>query len=200
MRAAPRLEDNGQVQQPSVIEEAASHEIYASLLGIRRRVAPPLLEATGAALIESEDDENDTSQEKAQPTTSLIQSLKKSEETVMSSLRLDKSNKGFEMLSKMGWKESEGGLGRDRQGPMLPIKTVFKSDKKGLGVGKPKPARVTHSQAPAKDDTPKQETKAERKRRQRSEREREECRNKKIRMMLRTDISDEYEQLYMKLR
>ena len=42
------------------------------------------------------------------------------------------SNKGFKMLSKMGWSEG-GGLGKDQQGRVEPVRAEARSERAGLG-------------------------------------------------------------------
>ena len=42
------------------------------------------------------------------------------------------SNKGFKMLSKMGWSEG-GGLGKDRQGRVEPVRAEVRAERVGLG-------------------------------------------------------------------
>ena len=49
---------------------------------------------------------------------------------VDSSIR--RSNKGFKMLSKMGWSEG-GGLGKDRQGRVEPVRAEGRAERVGLG-------------------------------------------------------------------
>ena len=50
----------------------------------------------------------------------------------LSSLSLNASNKGYQILSSMGWKDRDGGLGRKRQGSLAPIKKQLKRGKEGL--------------------------------------------------------------------
>ena len=136
------------------------------------------------------------------------------------SLSLDKSNKGYTMLSAMGWSEESGGLGRSRQGEMLPVKTTLKMDKRGLGSSSTKrgkrsaqgsaEARITHkhhdieaaagrNHTPQAEAGPSGETKAERKKRKKQEAEKASRNDRRVRMMLRSDIPPEYEDLYMQL-
>lgn len=185
-----------------MVEEVPSHEIYASLLGIQRK---PLLSVSscpknspGATVIPIEEAEI--------PRSSFGQAYQRAQETKFSSLAIQPSNKGFKLLEKMGWKECEGGLGRNRQGSLLPVKTMLKDDKKGLGASPRKRARVTHRRKGKKgNNTPQEtkklphETKAQRKWRLRTEREKQHNDAKKIRLMLRTDVGDEYEKLYRQL-
>ena len=49
---------------------------------------------------------------------------------VNSSIR--SSNKGFKMLSKMGWNEG-GGLGKDQQGRVEPVRADVRTERAGLG-------------------------------------------------------------------
>ena len=46
--------------------------------------------------------------------------------------KLEKSNKGFKMLSKMGWKDGDG-LGKDKKGRVNPVQVKEKNDRVGLG-------------------------------------------------------------------
>ena len=134
------------------------------------------------------------------------------------SLSLDKSNKGYAMLTSMGWSEESGGLGRSRQGEMLPVKTTLKMDKRGLGSSSRKrgkrsaqgsaEARITHKHhdieaAAGGNHTPQAgpsgETKAERKKRKKKEAEKASRNDRRVRMMLRSDIPPEYEDLYVQL-
>ena len=121
--------------------------------------------------------------------------------TTRSCLKLDHSNKGFRLLSQLGWKENEGGLGRRRQGNLEPIKTMLQRNKMGLGaaaaVGSKMKARITHLPKPPKTmHRPNQHVgKKFREREQASS----SCRDKEIRFMLRTDVSEEYVELYRSL-
>ena len=42
------------------------------------------------------------------------------------------SNKGFKMLSRMGWSEG-GGLGKDQQGRVEPVRAEVRTERAGLG-------------------------------------------------------------------
>ncbi|ETV91230.1 hypothetical protein H310_14095 [Aphanomyces invadans] len=53
------------------------------------------------------------------------------------------SNKGYKMLTSMGWKAGEG-LGAEKQGRKAPVPTCFKRDRAGLGK-KNLPLHVTHT-------------------------------------------------------
>lgn len=136
------------------------------------------------------------------------------------SLSLDNSNKGYAMLSAMGWSEDGGGLGKSRQGTMLPVKTALKMDKRGLGSGTARrrgkrpgqgnaEARITHKhddieaaagrKKGSEADRSHRESKAERKKRQKQEAEKASRDDRRARLMLRSDIPPEYEDLYMQL-
>jgi hypothetical protein len=52
------------------------------------------------------------------------------------------SNPGYQLLLRHGWTEGHG-LGANAQGTVLPISTVLKNDKMGLGYGQAE-AKVTH--------------------------------------------------------
>lgn len=107
-----------------------------------------------------------------------------------SQISLDKSNKGFRLLEKMGWKEIQGGLGSRRQGILEPIQTTLKNDKRGIGSVKKLPSKVTHLMGRNKQ---KQQTSlgtdavilqdgA--------------SRSKKARMLITSDLPDEYFSLF----
>jgi len=133
----------------------------------------------------------------------------------LSSISLDKRNRGHAMLRRMGWSEDGGGLGKNRQGGMAPVKTELKLDRKGLGASagrKKTKARVTHkhehiaaaggcavSAVQGSDGTACSESKSERKRRLKAEKERAARKDKRVRMMLSYDVPPEHEELYMKL-
>ncbi|KAL7287721.1 hypothetical protein TKK_0018109 [Trichogramma kaykai] len=56
---------------------------------------------------------------------------------------ISKQNKGYQIMLNTGWDE-EGGLGPSGEGQKYPVKTILKRDRKGLGQGKQKDAKVTH--------------------------------------------------------
>jgi hypothetical protein len=199
--------DDGDAQQqspPTIVEDIPSHEIYASLLGIKRK--PALATASVISNNSSSSGvmvvETDTSIPPAPTPSAFGRAFAKSQELPpLSNLLLDNSNKGFQLLQKMGWEERDGGLGRNRQGSLLPVTTVrLEDNRKGVGAQqqrKTKP-RITHY-PPAPKTTECPESKGQRKRRLRAEREQDSRDAKRIRMMLRTDVADEYEQLYTSL-
>jgi len=51
----------------------------------------------------------------------------------MRKVQLPDRNVGFAMLAKMGFDETDGGLGASRQGRLEPIATALKMDRSGLG-------------------------------------------------------------------
>lgn len=114
--------------------------------------------------------------------------------TLCSEISLDKSNKGFAMLSRMGWKEENGGLGKRRQGTMTPVKTMLKSDRKGLGSGNANEWKISHrSRINVRD---KALANGSRKRSAQELAAKEKSRTKMARMLLRTDVSEEFESLF----
>ena len=195
---------NNAKKRPILVEDESPQEFYASLIGKKPRAvktsetAPPSKNqrqhSSTLPVVASE--------EPCAPISNAefnkIYKRAISDPPQLSSLSLDPSNKGFKLLTSMGWREHEGGLGKRRQGTLTPVKTQIKNDKRGLGKGRKKEERVTHHPH-EKASVEVQETKAQRKRRRKAEREREQRREKRVRMLLRTDVSDEYEQLYMGL-
>ena len=251
---------------PVAVEDIPAHDIYAEIVGIRKRPTlgrtteticqaphpgrgsrPSAAVAATTAFIVVEDENDDGEDEKdknnststsqsatalplsssstlpsttaatsraathgsrSRRTMSLLENLRQSEKIQKDStnLVLDPSNRGFKMLQRMGWQEKDGGLGRQRQGSMQPVKTILKADKKGLGAGRKKRARVTHPASKTsgmnryeKNDRNAGESKAQRKQRRAEHRARQVRMAKKTRMLLRTNVSEEYEALYMKL-
>lgn len=57
---------------------------------------------------------------------------------------IDKSNIGFQLLKRNGWKEGSG-LGADESGRVAPIATRLKNDKFGIGSGSASKKRITHT-------------------------------------------------------
>ena len=57
--------------------------------------------------------------------------------------KISDNNKGFQMMLKNGWNRDLG-LGPNGSGMRAPVKTVLKSDRKGLGNVRNKP-KITHS-------------------------------------------------------
>jgi len=184
----------------NVIEQIPSHEIYASLLGIKPAVsaaaASPLLSSSACNAIAIT---IDTDVEATSAFSRAYHKALASSSTTLSCLKLDQSNKGFRLLSQLGWRENEGGLGRRRQGNLEPVKTALKRNKKGLGAGPKVKARITHQESPKPPKAIQRQQKRCRKRERELEREQSLSRDKDIRFMLRTDVSEEYSELYRSL-
>lgn len=219
-------------ESAAVIEDEPASDFYASLVGVnpsavsrkRRRVLPPTSK-TGVAAPSVEDSTtssshvvdakkgeiqrngHDTRATKSEMAHALHRAF--ANPTEQTSLSLDKSNKGYALLSAMGWSEDSGGLGKSRQGQMVPVKTTLKMDQRGLGSGTGRRG-ITHKH----DDIeaaagrkcgnnngagPSGETKAQRKKRKKKETQKAARDDKRVRMMLRSDIPPEYEELYMQL-
>ena len=137
----------------------------------------------------------------------------------LSALSLDKSNKGYQLLSNLGWKENEGGLGRNRQGSLEPIQTQYKTNKRGIGSGEKLPWKVTHQFNPSNQhqklnnglsqnvnhstkqsqrDTTTQKNIQQRKKMSNSGRDsqkykKEEMDSKRARFLINSDLPSEYE-------
>ena len=216
----------------AIIEDEPASDFYASLVGVnpsaasrkRRRILPPpnksdntapLLEADSTTSsshivdakkgeIQRNGDDTDTRASKSEMAQTLHRAF--ANPTKQTSLSLDNSNKGYALLSAMGWSEDSGGLGKSRQGEMVPVKTTLKMDKRGLGsvAGK---RGITHKHDDIEaaagrrcgNTTGGGETKAQRKKRKKREAQKAVRDDKRVRMMLRSDIPPEYEELYMQL-
>ena len=210
--------------KPNLVEDEPVHEFYANLIGhkpksyqqpqpaARPRPRPrPRPDATAARVPPVQAPTNTSSTvipadthlsiPIPAPIKSIYRKALDQPTQELSKISIDKTNKGFRMLTRMGWKESEGGLGRSRQGTLSPVKTRFKKDTRGIGSGKAKMARVTHrhsmihSDADARDmkkNNGTQETKAERRRRIKLEAQKEELRNKRARLLITSDLPEAY--------
>jgi hypothetical protein len=130
-----------QGEHTPMVEDIPSHEIYSSLLGIKRR--PPdtsvvlhnhgtsSTTSTGAAIIERDDPQEKT------PKTAFGQTYAKSQELQLSSLLLGPSNKGFTLLwggeNKM---EDWASIVKD---PSCPSKQCYQPEENrdwGLGIAR----------------------------------------------------------------
>jgi len=124
-----------------MIEDEPAHEFYANLLGMNpSKKCSPDSQSLPMSAVDSANVIPPDSEKSGNPnnsTTAFGKAYRSAlvEGKELSKLSLDGSNKGHQMLSKMGWKESEGGLGRKRQGTMVPVKTMLKIDKKRSGEG-----------------------------------------------------------------
>eukprot|EP01083_Nonionella_stella_P044572 119994_1 len=101
----------------------------------------------------------------------------------------------------MGWREHEGGLGRNRQGTLMPVKTCLKQDKNGLGSrsksGKTIHAKVTHDLRKAdKNDVEKGQQNISRSDKRRiairEKYQEDQLESKRARMMINSDLPEEY--------
>lgn len=199
------MEEPSPPQRPVVVEDESPHEFYASLLGkkpkalkpppviLSRQSVPPVVPPEEPV---TEPSKNNPHKMEAAFTRTYQRAL--SDPPKLTSLSLDESNKGYKMLRSLGWHESQGGLGKRRQGTLTPVKTRIKNDKHGVGVNKTE-ARVTHKPHRPASEAPKATTKAQRRRQRKEAHVKEQQRAKRARMLLRTDVSDDYEQLYMGL-
>lgn len=64
-------------------------------------------------------------------------------ESVVPQFSIPTSNKGFQLLKKLGW-DSKSGLGRNKSGRRYPIKSICKLDRSGFGLRR-EVARITHT-------------------------------------------------------
>ena len=109
-------------------------------------------------------------------------------------LTLDKNNKGFQLLTKMGFCEEQGGLGKARQGTLTPIHPKYNVGGKGLGLLVRLPIPIPRS---TKDNNNydmlvKKETKGQRRKRMQEAAKKDQMRNKRARMLINSDLPDEY--------
>jgi hypothetical protein len=198
---------NGNAAQSVNIEEEPANEFYANLFRKDRRCKKSLREGNNATIATTSTPNQSQSPvvsasasyipPEQQPIKTNVSQFGKVYQRAftnpppLSKISLTKNNKGHKLLTQMGWKEEEGGLGRCRQGTLTPIRTVWKRDSKGLGVVKAK-ARVTHIPSFSKAKV-RTETKAERKRRKRLEAEKESLKQKSVRVLLNSDLPPEYD-------
>lgn len=205
---------------PTIVEEEPSHEIYSSLfegtasqLSSKQAASPTLLLQNESNLATISDDhqlpknvilpDNSTSNKnpllKVYNNNVVIPPTDGPMATRSANLSIDSSNKGYQMLSKMGWNEKDGGLGRRRQGRMNPVTSVLKKDKAGLGSPPPSMKKNTTVHKQLKMNKKSMETKAMRRRRKKEEIEKQKKKEKQVRIMLRSDIPDNMEDLFLKL-
>ena len=109
-------------------------------------------------------------------------------------LTLDKNNKGFQLLTKMGFCEEQGGLGKARQGTLTPIHPKYSVGGKGLGlvVRLPRPRPRSTKDNNNYDMLVKKETKGQRRKRMQEAAKKDQMRNKRARMLINSDLPDEY--------
>lgn len=119
---------------------------------------------------------------------------------MLSSLALTSSNcKGFKLLTQMGWKEEDGGLGKHRQGTLVPVRPNGNQEQRGLGFAAKHGRRSGKPNVGATLATVVKTTRAQRRRQRQQQADAEAEKMKQARMMLRTDVSDEYQELYRQL-
>ena len=218
------INNNGRLQA-QVVEDEPSHEIYANLIGLKnpnKLFHPPQIEHQAHAqhlhknsnvgihanenvdggcasgnLIPAETS-NQTEVHNSSCDEVSIYRKRLAEECSLSKLSIDQTNKGFQMLKLMGWKESEGGLGKERQGNLTPVKIFLKRDKKGIGSGERLMAKVTHTSSrssgagTADRGQINKETKAARRLRMKMEAQKDQERNKRARLLITSDLPEEY--------
>ena len=217
------INNNGRLQA-QVVEDEPSHEIYANLIGLNnpnKLFHPPQQEHQAHAqhlhknsdgginanengdcasgnLIPAETSNQAEVRNSSRGKVSIYRK-RLAEGCSLSKLSIDQTNKGFQMLKQMGWKESEGGLGKERQGTLTPVKTSLKRDKKGIGSGERLMAKVTHGTntrssgaGAAGRGQSNQETKAARRLRMQMEAQKDQERNKRARLLITSDLPEEY--------
>ena len=115
--------------------------------------------------------------------------------TQTNKLTFDKSNKGFQLLKKLGFHEEDGGLGKMRQGRLSPIEIKRKIDKRGLGVpGGERNISSSMVMSPREKKRSKVKHKVS-----------NEChqidkqKERMVRSLLRTDVSIEHEDIFLTL-
>ena len=82
--------------------------------------------------------------------TSMMHLFNRKHKTEISPYFLPESNRGFQMMLKTGW-DGEKGLGSQGQGQKLPVKTVLKRSRAGLGMETKDKKKVTHFNAKDKE-------------------------------------------------
>jgi len=204
--------------QAQVVEDEPSHEIYANLIGLKNpnKFRPQQehqahIQNSDGGIHANETGDcasgnlipADTSNQPELRSKVSIYRKRLAEGCSLSKLSIQSTNKGFQMLKQMGWKESEGGLGKERQGTLTPVKTFLKRDKKGIGSGEPLMAKVTHGKNTSSsgagaagrgqiDQPSRQETKAARRLRMKMEALKDQEREKRARLLITSDLPDEY--------
>ena len=218
------MKRKGSQTVPHQIEEEPAHEFYARICAIHPKSIQsatwiPLISSsenqqnkssslevsvTSHNVVPADDDVCDDSMLKAKNPTgnnlgTFAQALHfasmKSNNKGSSKFKLNKSNKGFQILTKMGYRESEGGLGKYRQGRMIPIKIKPKLDCHGLGVDL-KNTKSGNRQISENKVTKKVKVTTSHVSQQFSHDRQKE---RMARHLLRMDIDVQYEDMYLKL-
>lgn len=209
---------------PTVIEDEPSHEIYANLIGksfasiitphpstaLMQRsqdnytsVIPPTdcesstapFSSTAARMEQIKEGTNDSGYNQNSIADVYRRAFSSASSPALSQISLSKKNKGYQLLTKMGFEEKDGGLGKNRQGQVTPMKTMLKLDRRGLGSGKRLIPRVTHRRRYRHHNlksTIEKETKGTRRRRLKDEAEKERMKQKRARLMMNSDLPEEY--------
>ena len=194
------------VSKPTEIEEEPAHEFYANLTGTNSFYASnksgnlPLPHSSSPSTTHiippSCDEEKVITKKRPNPLTKVYRTSFANPPT-LSSISIDSKNKGFRMLQNLGWRETDGGLGRKRQGSLTPIKTQLKRNKRGLGArGSCSKARVTHfpvSVASKADEAIRKASAQSNKRAKRIEIEKKILREKQLASSIRSNLPPEYD-------
>jgi hypothetical protein len=210
--------------KPTVIEDEPSHEIYANLIGksfasiIIPHPATALMQqsqdnytsvipstdsesstapfsTTAARMEQTKEGTNDSEHNQNSIADVYRRAFSSESSLALSQISLSKKNKGYQLLTKMGFEEKDGGLGKNRQGQVTPMKTMLKLDRRGLGSGKRLIPRVTHRRRYCHHNlksTIEKETKGTRRRRLKDEAEKERMKQKRARLMMNSDLPEEY--------
>jgi hypothetical protein len=192
----------------NIIEEIPSHELYANIVGIPRSSYSETISHNSwdsERVLSHSSFQKDPRINLVPPPPVVVPGCKSEFGKVYqrasegflepSKLSLNSSNKGFQMLEKMGWKESEGGLGKQRQGRMIPLQPSLKLDQKGLGCSAKKNKRKCKSflrnENGASSIQSSPPTFQKKLLRQQVLQDESQAR-KRIRVLLRSDLADEY--------
>eukprot|EP01138_Halocafeteria_seosinensis_P009875 gb/GECG01010086.1/.p1 GENE.gb/GECG01010086.1/~~gb/GECG01010086.1/.p1 ORF type:complete len:269 (+),score=56.62 gb/GECG01010086.1/:1-807(+) len=121
------------------------------------------------------------------------------------SIMIPRSNRGHALLNRMGWTEDSGeGLGKDRQGRLLPVPTERRPDNRGVGAKLPTNCkkRVTHTPAYVEgvnkcepEESAANNKKPRRQKRSQNVREQEKRKERKIAREFAWDFEDQYESI-----
>ena len=190
---------------PIIIEDEPSHEIYSSLFEGTTSQLSSFQKNQNNVDTNRHNDENQFCNNIIVPDNTPIHTkdyqtnmeVSSSSTKTRQGISMDCSNKGYQMLLKMGWNETNGGLGKRRQGRINPItRSIVKKDKAGLGSF---PSTNQTTTIVQKQKQSCMETKARKRRRQKEELQHKKKKEKQIRIMLRSDIPDTMEHLYLNL-
>lgn len=200
-----------------IIEEEPAHEIYARICGVQIQSSSSTIrtidslsssynhlkssndgieDGSTSAIIDAEKSVNyELISEFGQAFAYASKEVPSSQTT---QFQLNKSNKGFQLLTKMGYREEDGGLGKLRQGRIRPIQAKRKIDNRGVGVPggrvkvscSTKSTNALHQESKKSKRVNKSTSKIEQSNRQKE---------RIARNLLRTDISIEHEEIFLTL-